>query len=184
MPPTRLDVSAALTSAALTSAALAAAVAAVLGTAALVAPARAELPAAIEAPGLSPVLTVSAAGAQIYDCKAGPDGKLAWTFREPVASLMKDGGTVGRHYRGPTFEHQDGSAVVIKAVASAPSPDGAIPWLKADVVEKRGAGTLADVVQVQRINTRGGVLTGACETAGAVQGAAYTADYVFLRKAP
>ncbi|MDQ0356044.1 hypothetical protein J2S22_002982 [Rhodoplanes tepidamans] len=146
--------------------------------------ARAELPAAIEAPGLSPVLTVGAAGAQIYECKSGQDGKLAWTFREPVASLMRDGATVGRHYRGPTFEHQDGSAVVIKAVASAPSPDGAIPWLKADAVEKRGAGVLADVVQVQRINTRGGVLQGACETPGAVQGAAYTADYVFLRKAP
>lgn len=151
----------------------------------LAGPARAaELPDAIAAPGTVPVLTLRGAGAQLYECKAGADGTLAWTFREPVASLMRDGATVGRHYRGPTFEHQDGSVVVIKAVASAPSPHGAIPWLKAEVVDKRGTGALSDVVLVQRIDTRGGTLQGACETAGAIQGAAYTADYVFLRKAP
>ncbi|WP_296526566.1 DUF3455 domain-containing protein [Rhodoplanes sp.] len=157
---------------------------ALLAAMALAGPAFAELPAAIDAPGATPALTVNAAGAQVYECKAGADGKLAWTFREPVATLMRDGTTIGRHYRGPTFEHQDGSAVVIKVAASAPSPDGSIPWLKADVVEKRGAGVLSDVATVQRINTRGGLLQGPCEQAGATQGAAYTADYVFLRKAP
>jgi hypothetical protein len=146
-------------------------------------PTRAELPAAIAASDLRPALTVNAAGAQIYECKAGPDGKLAWTFREPVASLMAEGATVGRHYRGPIFEHMDGSAVVIKPVASAPAPDGkSIPWLKAEVVEKRGSGALSGVTTVQRINTQGGSLQGPCEQAGAVQGSAYTTDYVFLRK--
>lgn len=143
----------------------------------------AQLPAALEAPGETPVLKVYAAGAQLYECKAGADGKLAWAFREPVASLMAEGTTVGRHYRGPTFEHMDGSAVVIKPVATSPAPDGkSIPWLKGEVVEKRGAGVLSGVTTVQRINTQGGALAGPCEQAGAVQGSAYTTDYVFLRK--
>ena len=38
-------------------------------------------------------------------CKAGADGKLAWTFREPIATLLADGKTVGRHYAGPNWEH-------------------------------------------------------------------------------
>jgi uncharacterized protein DUF3455 len=145
----------------------------------------AQLPAPVDAPGETPVLTLRAAGAQIYECKAGTDGKLAWAFREPVATLTLDGNTIGRHYRGPTFEHIDGSAVVIKPVASAPSPDGkSIPWLKAEVVDKRGTGALSGAATVQRINTQGGTLQGPCEQAGALQGAAYNADYVFLRKQP
>ena len=96
---------------------------------------------------------------------------------------MLDGATIGRHYRGPTFEYIDGSAVVIKPVASVPSPDGkSIPWLKAEVVDKRGMGALSGATTVQRINTQGGALQGDCEQAGAVQGAPYSADYVFLRK--
>jgi hypothetical protein len=154
-----------------------------LASALLVGSALAQLPAPIEVPGEAPVLTLRGAGAQIYECKAGADGKLVWVFREPVATLILDGATVGRHYRGPTFEHRDGSAVVIKPVASAPSPDSkSIPWLKAEVVDKRGAGALSAATTVQRVNTQGGALQGACEQAGAVQGAAYSADYVFLRK--
>ena len=51
---------------------------------ALVSAAAAEtpLPDAIAAPGETVVLSVHAEGAQVYECKAGADGKLAWTFRE------------------------------------------------------------------------------------------------------
>ncbi|MDU3132865.1 MAG: DUF3455 domain-containing protein, partial [Bradyrhizobium sp.] len=41
---------------------------------------------------------------------------------------------------------------------------------------------LSDVTTVQRINTAGGKLEGACETAGQFRSVAYSADYVFLRK--
>ena len=58
------------------------------------------MPATIAAPGQSAVVTLHAAGAQIYDCKAGKDGKLIWVFREPIATLILDGKTVGRHYAG------------------------------------------------------------------------------------
>ena len=61
-------------------------------------------------------------------------------------------------------------------------PGGDIPWLKLEVTARRGAGTLAGVTTVQRIDTRGGVMSGACERAGAYLSAPYAADYVFLRK--
>src|SRR6202140_3132822 len=101
------------------------------------------LPDAIAAPGEATVLTVHAEGAQVYECKAGTDGKPAWAFREPIATLMADGKTVGRHYAGPTWEHSDGSAVVGKVGASAPGATANdIPWLKLDVISRRGSGSL------------------------------------------
>jgi hypothetical protein len=49
--------------------------------------AQAQLPAGVAAPGETVILTVHAEGAQVYDCKAGADGRLVWTFREPIAML-------------------------------------------------------------------------------------------------
>ena len=142
----------------------------------------AQMPAAIAALGQSAVATLHAAGAQIYDCKAGKDGTLTWVFREPIATLILDGKTVGRHYAGPTWEYSDGSAVTGKVAGSAPAANGNdIPWLKLEVVGRRGNGTLADVATVQRINTSGGTLAGACDQAGGVRSVPYSADYVFLR---
>ena len=91
-----------------------------LGSLASVSAAETSLPDAIAAPGESVVLSVHAEGAQVYECKVGADGKLAWGFREPIATLLLDGKTVGRHYAGPNWEHSDGSAVVGKVAGSAP----------------------------------------------------------------
>jgi hypothetical protein len=141
------------------------------------------LPDAIAAPGATVVLTVHAEGAQVYECKAGTDGRLTWAFREPIATLMADGKTVGRHYAGPNWEHSDGSAVVGKTIGNAPGATASdIPWLKLDVASRRGSGILSDVTTVQRINTKGGKLEGACDSAGSYRSAPYSADYVFLRK--
>ena len=141
------------------------------------------LPGAIAAPGEATLLTVHAEGAQLYECKAGADGKLAWAFREPIATLLADGKTVGRHYAGPNWEHVDGSAVTGKVAASVPgAAANDIPWLKLDVISHRGSGILAGATTVQRINTQGGKLDGACDTAGGFRSAPYAADYVFLRK--
>ncbi len=142
------------------------------------------LPTALATPGARVIVTYRAVGAQIYECKAGGDGKLAWTFREPIASLFLDGKTVGRHYAGPTWENVDGSAVVAKAVANAPgATPGDIAWLKLQVADHRGNGVLAEAGIVLRINTSGGASPGACEQQGALRGVAYSCDYVFLRKA-
>jgi hypothetical protein len=141
------------------------------------------LPDAIAAPGQTVVVTLHAEGAQIYDCKAGADGKLAWAFREPIATLLDHGKTAGRHYAGPNWELSDGSAVTGKVAGTASGATAAdIAWLKLDVVSQRGTGTLTGVTTVQRINTQGGKLEGACETAGTYRSAPYSADYVFLRK--
>ena len=141
------------------------------------------LPGALAAPGETIVLTVHAEGAQVYECKAGADGKPAWTFREPIATLLIDGKTVGRHYAGPNWENSDGSAVVGKAAGNAPGATANdIPWLKLTVVSQRGNGTLTGITTVQRINTQGGKLDGACDRPGATRSAPYSADYVFLRK--
>src|SRR6202011_2596950 len=141
------------------------------------------LPDAIAAPGATVVLTVHAEGAQVYECKAGTDGRLTWAFREPIATLMADGKTVGRHYSGPNWEHSDGSAVVGKAAGNAPgATPNDIPWLKLEVISHRGSGILTAATTVQRINTIGGKIEGACDKAGAFKSAPYSADYVFLRK--
>jgi hypothetical protein len=143
----------------------------------------AELPAAIAATDETVVVTLHAEGAQIYECKPGDDGKLAWVAREPIAALLLDGKTVGRHYVGPNWEHIDGSAVVGKLSARAPAPSANdIPWLKLEVVERRGNGLLSSVTTIQRINTHGGVPQGACDKAGALVSVAYACDYVFLKK--
>jgi len=141
------------------------------------------LPDAIAAPGEAVVLSVHAEGAQVYECKAAADGKLAWAFREPIATLLADGKTIGRHYAGPNWEHSDGSAVTGKAAGNAPGATANdIPWLKLSVVSSRGSGTLTGVTTVQRINTQGGKLDGACDKAGSFKSAPYSAEYVFLRK--
>ncbi|SHH66206.1 DUF3455 domain-containing protein [Bradyrhizobium erythrophlei] len=141
------------------------------------------LPADIAAPGETVVLTAHAEGAQIYECKAGTDGKLAWAFREPIATLLVDGKTVGRHYAGPNWEYSDGSAVLGKTAGSVPgATPNDIPWLKLDVISRRGSGVLSGVTTVQRINTRGGKLEGTCDRTGAFSSVPYSADYVFLRK--
>ena len=123
----------------------------ILATAFPVDGALAQMPPAIAAPGEDIVATFHAEGAQIYECKPGNEGKLAWMFREPIATLLLGDKTVGRHYAGPTWEHGDGSAVTGKAVGNAPGATvNDIPWLKLDVVNRRGSGTLADVTTVQR----------------------------------
>src|SRR5258707_1577103 len=141
------------------------------------------LPDAIAAPGEAIVVTLHAEGAQVYDCKAGSEGKPAWAFREPIATLMAEGKTVGRHYAGPNWEYSDGSAVVGKGAGNAPGATANdIPWLKLTVVSQRGTGVLSGITTVQRINTQGGKLEGACDKPGATRSAPYSADYVFLRK--
>ena len=105
------------------------------------------------------------------------------SFREPIATLMVDGKTVGRHYAGPNWEYIDGSGVAGKVAASAPGRTAAdIPWLKLDATTRRGRGTLSAVSTIQRIDTRGGVHSGPCDTAGTFFSAPYSAVYVFLQQ--
>jgi hypothetical protein len=150
----------------------------------------AEVPSAIAVPDGTALVTLHAEGAQIYQCKPDSDvkspsqvGALTWQFREPIATLMVDGKSVGRHYAGPNWDHIDGSGVKGKAAASSPgATPNDIPWLKLDVTDHRGDGILSNATTVQRINTKGGVVQGSCGSAGTYLSVPYSADYVFLRK--
>src|SRR3981189_1697603 len=134
------------------------------------------LPDAIAVPGETVVLSVQAEGAQVYECKAGADGKLAWAFREPIATLLADGKTVGRHYAGPTWELADGSAITGKVAGRAPgaTPQD-IPLLKLEVGSRRGTGQFTKVMNIQRLNTKGGVADGPCSTASTFLSVPYSA---------
>ena len=142
-----------------------------------------DIPAPIAVPDERPVATLHARGAQVYECKADASGKPSWQFREPVATLIKDGKTVGLHYGGPSWELADGSVVVGKVAARAPGASASdIPLLKLEVVSRRGSGELTPVTTVLRITTKGGVAEGACPAAGAFLSVPYAADYVFYEK--
>lgn len=145
--------------------------------------AMAQVPAPVDVTGAKTIATFQGVGAQVYECKAGSDGKLTWSFREPIAALIDNGKTVGRHYAGPTWEDVDGSKIVAKASGNAPGATADdIPWLKLDVTKHAGRGVLSNVTTVQRLNTHGGALSGGCDKAGDFKSVAYTAAYVFLQK--
>ena len=140
-----------------------------------------EAPSSIAVPGKVAALTVHAEGIQLYECKAAAEGPAAWTFREPVATLMHDGKTVGRHFAGPTWEFADGSAIVGKVTGQAPGETKAdAAWLRLAVVSQSGEGALSKVADVQRITTHGGAYGGSCTQPGALHAEPYSADYVFF----
>jgi Protein of unknown function (DUF3455) len=141
-----------------------------------------EVPAAIAAPGEVLVATAQAVGAQVYECRRDAAGNLAWQFREPIATLFIAGKTVGRHYAGPNWEMADGSIVSGKVAAKAPgaSPND-VPLLKLKAVSWHGTGQLSTITTIQRLNTRGGNVNAKCDSAGALLGVPYTAEYAFYR---
>jgi len=86
--------------------------------------------------------------------------------------------------RARTGRIVDGSAVTGRTAGEAPGATASdIPWLKLAVISRRGEGVLTGITTVQRINTSGGQLTGACDKAGTLKSAPYSADYVFLKRA-
>src|SRR6476620_1272200 len=155
----------------------------IAGLAALPVAAAAQQPDAIMVAGETLVATLHAQGAQVYECKADASGALAWQFREPIATLLSNGKTLGRHYAGPTWELADGSAVAGKVAASAPGASQSdIPLLRLAAVSQKGSGMLAGINSIQRLNTKGGVAKGPCDAAGTFLSVPYSADYAFYKK--
>ena len=122
-----------------------------------------DVPDAITVPaGLQPVLFVHAVGSQIYTCKAGADGKFAWTLKAPDADLKdRNDKVIGKHSAGPAWKLNDGSEVTGKMAAQVASLDeDSIPWLLVNVVSHSGKGALSDVTTIQRVRTHGGMPPG------------------------
>jgi hypothetical protein len=140
------------------------------------------LPATIAIKTGVPVAQLQAAGAQIYICAKNATGGLNWTFREPVAALLEGGKTVGRHFVGPTWEFVDGSRVVGDPVSKAPGATAKdIPWMKLSVKDPPTFGPAAGATSVLRIDTKGGVFEGACESEGELHSEPYAATYIFVK---
>jgi Protein of unknown function (DUF3455) len=130
------------------------------------------------------VKKVPAIGVQIYKCGV-TNGQHAWAFVAPEADLFDEAGKrIGRHGAGPFWEMNDGSKVVgtLSQRADATRPD-AIPHLLLTTKSTGGAGLVANVDYLQRLNTVSGLApTGGC-TASDVDKQArvyYTADYLLF----
>jgi len=140
------------------------------------------LPASIAIKAGVPVAKLQGAGAQIYVCAKNAVGALNWTFREPVATLLDGGKTVGRHFVGPTWEFDDGTRVVAETVGKAPGATAKdISWLKLSVKEVPKSGLVAGATSVLRVDTKGGVFEGACDSEGELHSEPYVATYVFVK---
>jgi hypothetical protein len=143
-----------------------------------------QVPAQIQAPANEQlVLQVHAKGDQVYTCKEGVT-EFAWTLKAPDAQLFdKDGKPFGKHFAGPSWEASDGSRVVGKAVANAPSPDAdSIPWLLVNITSHNGRGVLWSATSIQRVNTKGGKAPASgCDSGhtGQEVRVPYSADYLF-----
>jgi hypothetical protein len=112
------------------------------------------------APSETLFLQAHATGDQIYVCKAASDTdpKLTWILKAPDAQLFDaQNKVIAKHYAGPTWKHNDGSAVVGKVSAHLDSPDAnSIPWLLVTAASHTGVGVFSKVASIQRLNTKGG----------------------------
>ena len=125
-------------------------------------------------------------GDQIYTCNATDSGGSEWKLKAPDARLVGPNGTTGRHFAGPTWEGADGSRVMGKVAASAPSPvSDSIPWLLLSATGHQGSGIMTGVLSIQRLDTKGGKApTTGCDTShiGAEIRVPYRAEYYFYGK--
>jgi len=143
-----------------------------------------QVPPQLRAPeGAKLIFHARAKGYQVYTCTQDA-GQYSWTLKGPEAQLFDQGGkSAGRHFAGPTWRLNDGSAVTGKAAARFDPPDkDAIPWLLLTAGDHSGNGLLNNVTHIQRLNTKGGKApaTG-CDAShvGNNTRVPYTADYFF-----
>ena len=141
------------------------------------------IPSSISAPANSQLLFIAhARGYQIYLCR--PEG---WVLKAPDAVLYdQEGNVIGKHFAGPTWQHNNGSQISGKLAAKVDSPDPtAIPWLLLDVTTRAGDGIFSRVRSIQRINTVGGLPpASACNDSNreAEHKSPYSADYYFYAR--
>jgi Protein of unknown function (DUF3455) len=146
----------------------------------------ASLPEPVRVPaGQKVMMSTTGVGEITYECREKKDmaGAHEWAFVAPVATLYSgDKKTVGKYYAGPTWEANDGSKVTGKQLAVSPAAPGNIPLQLVKTDPAMGAGAMAGVSYIQRLNTKGGIAPAmACDATskGKRQQVAYEADYVF-----
>ncbi len=147
------------------------------------------VPALLEVPAGNVVSFMTyATGFQVYTCTQTAPGVFAWVFTAPEADLYANagfnGGGVGIHFAGPTWESNSGSSVVGTRLQGVSVNSTAIPWLLLGAVTSQGPGVFDGTTYIQRVNTTGGLapVTGAdASTLGQQVRVPYTAEYFFYR---
>jgi hypothetical protein len=143
-------------------------------------------------PGVHPTLRLLATGTQRYACVAS-DGGAAWGPAAPEAQLSvvgSDGTPVGRHFAGPTWEFTADHSRFVGDKARATvlaSPAADLAWLRIPRMSGSDGGVLGAARLVERIDTRGGLIslhdpgcTPAAAAARLVATVPYSATYVFF----
>ncbi len=124
-------------------------------------------------------------GSQIYACTPQPDGSFAFT-QHGVEARLTDGihHTFVQPAAGPPqWQAPDGSAVTGTVVTRNPNGAGNIAELNLDATQiGASTGLLANVVEVLRLNTVGGVApAGTCDPqVTPIVEVPYQADYLFI----
>ena len=131
-----------------------------------------------------PVIVLLGEGVQIYDCAKAEAG-YAWQLKAPDAVLTDAAGhRVGHHFAGPSWQAEDGSTVVGRALATGRAPQqGAVPWLVLSAKGHSGSGLFAGVSYIVRSATMGGAAPASgCDAAhaGAETRIDYSATYSFF----
>ena len=142
------------------------------------------LSASQRAKAAEPAFQLLGKGMQIYNC-VGAEHSFAWHLKAPEATLSDAHGVVvGHHFAGPTWQANDGSAIVGTVMQSSPSPDaGSIAWLVLNVKTHTGVGRFANVAFVVRGQTEGGLAPASGCDAAHIGGEArvkYQATYLFF----
>ncbi len=148
----------------------------------------ADIPDNLQPPaGATLLFELDARGVQIYACDTDPedDSAYIWTFVAPEAELLnRNGEVVGTHFAGPTWQGNDGSAVMAEVLERADAPDaGSIPWLLLGATDHAGSGAFSTITHVQRLATVGGVAPAeGCDAdhAGEEARVEYEAVYAFF----
>jgi uncharacterized protein DUF3455 len=152
------------------------------------------VPVGLEAPGgATLVARYRVEGEQIYVCTGtvldvgglGPESmSYAWMLGFPRATLYDACGVAGSHL-GPTWTSSDGSSVVANSAVSVAAPNaGAIPWTISLTVSSSGNGLFENITAIQRLETRGGTVSGeSCgpQNVHAERPAPFTATDYFYR---
>jgi hypothetical protein len=142
-------------------------------------------PAELAAPAGTQVAAIlSASGVQVYTCELDAHHHLAWVFNSPAATLYDNAGQATvQHAAGPSWQTEDGTRIVGRVLAQAPSATPAsIPQLLLQTQTSAGAGWLGAVRYVQRLDTRGGLAPpGQCSREHQRGSSPYLAHYVFLK---
>jgi hypothetical protein len=134
--------------------------------------------------GTQRVATLAATGVQVYSCEFDASHRLGWAFKRPDATLYDaNGRAVVHHGAGPSWQADDHSRIVGRAVGQAASQTpGSIPQLLLETKSTGPDGMLSGVRYVQRLDTVGGAAPAShCLTEHQVGESPYFAHYTFLK---